>query len=91
MKNPRIFGGFFFVTGLAKRCFRLLGVRAEEVALSGDGRLLTGVRHDETIMVLDLTTGTKVAMRTGYGTVVAFLAFRPDRQPLASLSSSGTF
>jgi hypothetical protein len=67
----------------------------QAIAISADGRLLTGARDagaqaEKTISVWDLTTGTEVAKRSGYGTVVGCLAFRPDGRALASGHADGT-
>jgi WD40 repeat protein len=62
----------------------------QAVALSADGRFLAAARPDKTISVWDLTTGAEVANRSGYGTVVGCLAFRPDGKALASGHADGT-
>jgi RNA polymerase sigma factor (sigma-70 family) len=59
-------------------------------AVSADGRFLAGARPDKTITVWDLTTGAEVAKRSGHGTVVYCLAFRPDGKALASGHADGT-
>src|SRR5262249_54506447 len=60
------------------------------IAVSADSRFLAGARHDKTISVWDLTTGAEVAKRSGFGTIVNCLAFRPDGKALASGHADGT-
>jgi WD40 repeat protein len=62
----------------------------QAAAVSADGRLLAAARHDKTVTVWDLATGAEVARRSGYGTVVRCLAFRPDGKALASGHADGT-
>jgi WD40 repeat protein len=59
-------------------------------AISPDGRFLAGAWTDKTIHIWDLATGTEVAKRSGYGTIVDTLAFRPDGKALASGHADGT-
>jgi hypothetical protein len=61
------------------------------LAVSADGRFLAGEWTDaNTIAVWDLATGAEVARRTGYGSSVQTLAFRPDGKALASGHADGT-
>ena len=56
----------------------------EASTVSADGRWLAGARRpDGTISVWDLATGAEVAKRSGYGTPVECLAFRPDGRIIA--------
>jgi hypothetical protein len=60
-------------------------------AISADGRFLAASRTETgTIFIWDLATGTEVARRSGYGTRVDALAFRPDGKALASGHADGT-
>jgi WD40 repeat protein len=61
------------------------------LAISQDGRFLAGPRSDnKSIIVWDLATGTEVAKRSGYSTLVTTLTFRADGKALASGHADGT-
>jgi hypothetical protein len=61
------------------------------LAVSPDGRFLAAEWTDaRTISVRDLATGTEVAKRGGYRSLVQTLAFRPDGKALASGHADGT-
>jgi WD40 repeat protein len=61
------------------------------LAISQDGLFVAGLRSDnKSIIVWDLATGTEVAKRNGYSTLINTLAFRPDGKALASGHADGT-
>jgi len=62
----------------------------QAIAMSADGQFLAAARPDKTTSVWDLTIGAEVAKRSGYGSAVGCLAFRPDGKALASGHADGT-